>query len=137
MKKLRNIKSIPRGLRPSRVLVASLLHARASPPPGGENGETLGEQAEEAGKRKLRRCDQTGGITRTCESWDADDWIGSRKRDDGERERMVLDRLGAWIKRVRKEEGGRQVERRATSRRRGLHGFLCVHVHARAFVNAR
>lgn len=61
----------------------------------------------------------------------------ARERETTERERMVLDRLGAWIKRVRKEEGGRQVERRATSRRRGLHDFLCVHVHARAFVNAR
>lgn len=60
-----------------------------------------------------------------------------RETTETERERMVLDRLGAWIKRVRKEEGGRQIERQATSRRRGLHGFLCVHVHARAFVNAR
>lgn len=42
---------------------------------------------------------------------------------------MVLDRLGAWIKRVRKEEGGRQVERPAVVE---VYTVSCVCTYTRA-----
>lgn len=66
--------------------------------------------------------------------------IGLAREREREREReyAVLDRAGAWIKRVGKEEEGwREAERQATtSRRRGLYGrarvsSVCARTRAR------
>lgn len=64
--------------------------------------------------------------------------IGLARERERERECAVLDRAGAWIKRVGKEEEGwREAERQATtSRRRGLYGrarvsSVCARTRAR------